>query len=108
MTHEESRVKVVKVFVFCVFLFTLEMLTNAHTVRGKSTLKDVERFRKYGLFREHMKAMKDLNAMKAKVKLILDQHVMKALKAMKANAKVGAKVINNAKVINYDQYVMHE
>jgi len=75
------------------------MLTNAHTVRGKSTLKDVERFRKYGLFREHMKAMKALNAMKAKV--ILDQHVMKALNAMKANAKV----INNAKVRNYDQYV---
>jgi len=46
--------------------------------------------------------MKALNAMKAKV--ILDQHVMKALNAMKANAKV----INNAKLINYDQYVMNE
>jgi len=65
--YEESQVKIVKVFVFCFFLFTPEMLTNAHTVRGKSTLKDVERFRKYGLFREHMNAMKNLNATKAKV-----------------------------------------
>jgi len=55
--HEFVAIDVVgKVLVFCFFLFTLEMLTNAYTVRGKSTLKDVERFRKYALFREHMKA----------------------------------------------------
>jgi len=95
----------VKVFVFCFFLFTLEMLTNAHTVHGKSTLKDFERFRKYGLFREHMEAMKALNAMKAKV--ILDEHIMKALETTKAkviNDQQVMKALNamktNAKVIN--------